>query len=83
MEGVPGYTVTELNAFFILLLIAASAAVCKVVVKILKVSSRLIPELSECVFTGASWSQRSTWFSRPTSSSGQGLRFFFFLILSV
>lgn len=42
MEGVPGYTVTEMIAFSQLLLIAASAAVCKMVVKILKVSSRLI-----------------------------------------
>lgn len=80
MEGVPGYTVTGVIAFFILLLIAASVAVCKVVVKILKVSSRLIPELSECVFTGASWSQRSTWISRPTGSSGQGLHFLILIV---
>lgn len=53
MKGVPGYTVTELGAVFKILLIAASAAVCKVVVKILKVSSRFFNRTERaCIHRG-------------------------------
>lgn len=41
MEGVPGYAVTELIAFFLILFISANVAACKVI-KTVTVSTRPI-----------------------------------------